>query len=321
MTYDIIGDIHGHADKLRALLTKMQYSELKGVWRHSDRKAVFLGDYIDRGPKQLETVMIVRRMVEAGTAEAIMGNHEFNAIAWYHKQPNIARRHLRTHTGLEGKKNRNQHRQFIGAVNGRPGLHKELVDWFLTLPLWLDLNTFRAVHACWHPQFINFLRPYLDSNNCLTLNLMSPACREPKFEPLKDTPEPTIFKAVETLTKGIEVPLPATASFFDKDKHQRKRVRIAWWKVEDNTFRSASLLSPFPDAPWGDRKVPSYAILGCPTDKPLFFGHYWFQGAIGPLPGWRNVACLDYSVAMNGKLVAYRLGEERTLKEENFVWV
>ena len=81
MSYDIIGDIHGHADALRTLLTKLDYREVQGVFRHPDRMAIFVGDFIDRGPKQLESVTIVRRMVEADTALAVMGNHEFNAIA------------------------------------------------------------------------------------------------------------------------------------------------------------------------------------------------------------------------------------------------
>ena len=65
MNYDIIGDIHGHADALKALLTHMGYRESRRVWRHPGRKAIFVGDFIDRGPKQVETVEIARRMVEA----------------------------------------------------------------------------------------------------------------------------------------------------------------------------------------------------------------------------------------------------------------
>jgi hypothetical protein len=42
---------------------------------------------IDRGPKQLATVDLVRRMVEAGSARGVMGNHEFNAIAWATPDP------------------------------------------------------------------------------------------------------------------------------------------------------------------------------------------------------------------------------------------
>ncbi len=81
-SYDVIGDMHGHADKLTALLRKMDYSEHDGVWRHPTRQAIFVGDLIDRGPQQLETVDIVRRMVDAGTAQVVLGNHEFNAVAY-----------------------------------------------------------------------------------------------------------------------------------------------------------------------------------------------------------------------------------------------
>jgi len=48
--YDLIGDIHGHADALRRLLATLDYTRHQGGYRHSDRRAIFLGDFIDRGP-------------------------------------------------------------------------------------------------------------------------------------------------------------------------------------------------------------------------------------------------------------------------------
>ena len=63
---DFIGDIHGYADQLTALLEKMGYSVKYGIYSHPTRKVVFIGDYIDRGPKIRETLMIVRNMVESG---------------------------------------------------------------------------------------------------------------------------------------------------------------------------------------------------------------------------------------------------------------
>ena len=87
--YDIIGDIHGHADALVSLLKKMGYEDKWGAWRHPERKAIFMGDFIDKGPKQVETVDIVRRMVEENNAMAVMGNHEFNAIAWHLPRPEM----------------------------------------------------------------------------------------------------------------------------------------------------------------------------------------------------------------------------------------
>ncbi len=56
MNYDIIGDIHGHADALKALLSDLGYRERDGTWRRPDRQAIFLGDFIDRGPEQVESV-------------------------------------------------------------------------------------------------------------------------------------------------------------------------------------------------------------------------------------------------------------------------
>ena len=95
--YDVIGDIHGCADRLEALLSRLGYEKSGGVWKHPDRMAVFLGDYIDRGPQILETLTIVRNMREAGAAECLMGNHEFNAVCWNTPDPEHPGEYLRSH--------------------------------------------------------------------------------------------------------------------------------------------------------------------------------------------------------------------------------
>ena len=65
--YDIIGDIHGHADELHALLDILGYGN--GTASHAEgRKVIFLGDFIDRGPKIREALETVRGMVETGNA-------------------------------------------------------------------------------------------------------------------------------------------------------------------------------------------------------------------------------------------------------------
>ena len=51
-------------------------------YRHPTNIALFLGDLIDRGPQQLECIRIPRMMRDAGSAKILMGNHEFNAIAY-----------------------------------------------------------------------------------------------------------------------------------------------------------------------------------------------------------------------------------------------
>ena len=144
--YDIIGDIHGQADKLEALLRKLGYREAAGVWHHPERQVIFVGDFIDRGPAQLRSVNIARRMVDAGTALAVMGNHELNAIAWHTPNARQPGEYLRPHRSVKwGNKNRQQHERFLAEVEQQPKLHAELIDWFLTLPLWLELTRLRVV--------------------------------------------------------------------------------------------------------------------------------------------------------------------------------
>ena len=81
MNFDIIGDIHRHSDALIAQLKLMGYRKRNGAWKHPERSAIFVGDFIDRGPNQIEIVDIVRRMVDAGNVMAVMGNHELNGGA------------------------------------------------------------------------------------------------------------------------------------------------------------------------------------------------------------------------------------------------
>ncbi|MBC6417564.1 MAG: polynucleotide kinase-phosphatase [Prochloron sp. SP5CPC1] len=89
--FDIIGDIHGCYDELEALLQNLGYqitahpnpgSGWYGpVYHHSEgRKAVFLGDLVDRGPKILATLKLVRNMVELGSALCVPGNHDMKLV-------------------------------------------------------------------------------------------------------------------------------------------------------------------------------------------------------------------------------------------------
>jgi hypothetical protein len=56
MNCEFIGDIHGHADAAEALLDHLGYRQTGGAWRHPERQVLFVGDFIDRGPQQRESV-------------------------------------------------------------------------------------------------------------------------------------------------------------------------------------------------------------------------------------------------------------------------
>jgi len=80
--FDIIGDVHGCVDELRALLAALGYlpDESSG-YRHPDgRKAVFLGDLVDRGAGAPDVLRMAMAMVGAGTALAVPGNHDLKLV-------------------------------------------------------------------------------------------------------------------------------------------------------------------------------------------------------------------------------------------------
>ena len=308
MQYDIVGDIHGQADKLEALLKAMGYQHKGGAYRHPSRTAIFVGDFIDRGPRQVDTCRLVREMVDTGSAQAVMGNHEFNAVAWFMRDPQAGGEdhYLRPRHGEKGQKNRQQHEAFLAEVEDTP-MHQELVDWFLTLPLWLDLPELRVVHACWHDRLISSLEPLLGQGRTLTPDLMVRASRQ-------DDP---VFEAVEALTKGIEVPLPSGHYFHDKDGHERRNVRIRWWEEGSDTYRDLAIMreperQKLPDLPLNHTAKPVYD-----KRKPVFYGHYWMQGE--PELQGSHFACVDYSAGKGGPLVAYRWDGEEQLEPGHFV--
>lgn len=71
--YDIIGDVHGCATQLEALLAELGYQKASGTseYCHPDRHAIFGGDLIDRGTEQLRVLQIAKDMVEAGSAQIV----------------------------------------------------------------------------------------------------------------------------------------------------------------------------------------------------------------------------------------------------------
>jgi hypothetical protein len=307
MAYDIIGDIHGHADELVALLDKLNYRHDGYCYRHNDRQAIFLGDFIDRGSQQRAVINIVMPMVKSGAAQSVLANHEFNALAFHTKDPELSNEWLRPHNF----KNIKQHERFLeefGAADHKDEL-KKVLDWFYTLPLWLELDGIRVIHACWHEPSIKSLYGKLGPNNTLTRDLLIKASR-------KDTAE---YQAIEVLLKGWEQPLPNGSYFKDKDGNVRREIRTKWWLNGPVSLNEASLL---PDLISSSSLAESALIElpGYSESEPLVFvGHYWLTGE--PTPLANNVACLDYSVAKNGKLVAYRWNGESRLNKNNYVFV
>jgi hypothetical protein len=301
--YDIIGDIHGHATKLINLLVKMDYQLVDGVYKHATRKAIFVGDYIDRGLEEANTLQIVKSMVEAGSALAIMGNHEFNAICYATQHPNHSGHYLREHSA----KNYNQHSAFLNEYPLGSKEHKEIIDWFKTLPVFLDLEHIRIVHACWHQPTIDKLSDELNPDNTIPEAMYITASNE----------EHEHYQYIENVVKALEQPLPDGITFADKDDNPRTAIRIKWWSKEHPTYRNLALTVPEKSM----HQIPNTEIDNVylyNSEKPVFFGHYWMSGQ--PKLQSNKVACTDYSAGKNGQLVAYRWSGESELEESQFVF-
>src|SRR5260221_8710287 len=204
---DVIGDTHGYADKQRRLLSRLGYEQSGGVYGSPDRRAIFVGDLIDRGDAIGEVIEIVEGMVRAGAARIVMGNHEFNALCYH--TPDEKGGYLRPRT----KKNCAQHAATLTYFKKNPGAKDRALDWFHSFPLCLDLGFARIVHAAWSPTAMRTLKTaYLTPEG---LGLAS----------TKGTPE---YRAIETLLKGVEASLPSEVPFLDKDGNPRHEIRVRW---------------------------------------------------------------------------------------------
>lgn len=316
--YDIIGDIHGYADQLERLLAELGYrvSNDSGAYHHPSRTAIFVGDLIDRGSEHLRVLEIVTAMVDAESARMVLGNHEFNALAYATEAPDRPGTYLRPHS----EKNDQQHHEFLEQVSGET--RARYLAWFWKQPLWLDLGDIRLVHACWHQGSIDFLERELGGNRLRSVDDLVRAST--KGDP--------VYIAVETLLKGPEISLTEYKQepYLDKDGHPRDKARLRWWDGEATTLRGLAEIGesfttvdgkPYPPLP--DIEVDQkYRAFVYEDEVPVFYGHYWRRGEPQQTRDWTGVtACVDFSVAKGGALMAYRWSGENRIVPDNYIAV
>ncbi|WP_170143315.1 metallophosphoesterase [Orbus hercynius] len=302
--FDIIGDIHGQATKLKQLLIKLGYKKTDQGFTHNEYKVIFVGDFIDRGPHQLETLAIIKEMIDNQNAYAVMGNHEFNAIGWMTPSAQHPDTFLRKHNAIHHK----QHKIFLEQLGHNEALHQYWIEWFKSLPLFLDLAHIRVIHACWDNQCIDRILPYLDERHCLKAQYIEQA-----FDPTCE-----LFEYCETLLKGKEITLPDGVYYQDKEGTTRHRSRIKWWLKRADTLRKLCMIPDAECIKGLEQKIDINLEL-YQDKKPVFFGHYWFSGKPAILTP--KMVCVDYSAALDsGKLVAYRYQGESQLINQHFIY-
>jgi len=243
-------------------------------------------------------------MFDSDNAITLIENHEYNALCFNFKETKGG--HLRKHL----IKNIIQHYETLKQFQNRQKEYEDYLDWFKTLPLYYETDTFRAVHACWDKKSIDYLRQLL-VNDRFTDELIYQSVK-------KETP---LHEAVELTLKGKEIKMPEGLFFMDKDGTRRTEIRIKWWEnPSDMTYKSISIepLENLPEYPIESTELLSDDYYQS-KDKFVFFGHYWLKGE--PSLYKENICCLDYSVAKGGHLAAYRLDEENILDRNKFIYV
>lgn len=317
MGYDVIGDVHGQDGKLERLLALMGYVPSGvGYQAPQGRQAVFLGDLIDRGPGQVRVLEIVRAMVESGDALCIMGNHEFNAIAYVVDDPSNPGEALRPNRGDSAKcqKNRQQHAEFLAQVGEGSDVQLGWVDWFRSLPPYMKLGGIRLVHGCWDDQAIATLNAGgWGEGQRLTDELLQEACR--MVTPKEESP---MMKARKLLTCGLEIDLPQGKCIVAKGGMTFGNVRVANWRDWAKSFQELALVPDGQESVLQDMEWPADLVVTKITGAPVFVGHHWFSGH--PVVESPKLACLDWSAGKGGPLVAYRWDGEDELSNDKLIW-
>lgn len=303
--YDIIGDVHGYASLLKKLLLQLGYEKTLNGYKHPERKAIFLGDFINRGPEIRKTLRTVRKMVENGNAYAILGNHEIYAITYSLKEKDgtfVVKTKNKDYLALN-----KTIREFMDYKEE----WKEHINWMLKLPLYLDLGKIRIVHACWSDSAIEWLIRAEQSG------------KSPKdiFRKVYKKPKSKTSKNINTLTKGIDFKLPGNLKIINNKGVSPRSYRLRWWENSDGkTFEEMSFDSKFslPDYVIPKEIAPVLSPYS-PTSPPVFFGHYCRHK--GPYIIKPNICCVDSCVAGSKTLTAYSWGGEQELNPENLVHV
>ncbi|WP_227875816.1 metallophosphoesterase [Kushneria konosiri] len=305
--FDLIGDVHGCGDLLESLLEQMGYQRRNGVYTHASRRAIFLGDLIDRGSHIQKALEIVRTMVDAGTALVVMGNHEAHALK--HCLGQGGRGFTMPRAG--GRSERVM-LETLQQFERAPRLWASYLEWFLEMPLCLEFERFRVAHACWDE---TLLRPFLNDHpdGGIDRHFLAAAS-------VQGSPE---HRILDRTTRGTQLRLPNGQVIRSMDGAHRSVFRTHFWarspqSYGDVVFQPDPLPPEFEDHPLRDeerRRLVHYES----SQRPLFVGHYWCEG-IPSLPT-ANIACLDYSAVRGGRLVAYRFDGESALDAGRFCWV
>lgn len=237
---DILGDTHGEIDALHDLLAHLGY---RPDGTHPEgRRLVFLGDLTDRGPDSPAVVGLVQRLVDAGLAQCILGNHDLNILLgekkfdnnWFHGKEFF----------LDGK-------LVPQALVHDDQTRRSIKDFFRRLPLVLERPGLRVVHACWHNEMVDLARQATDVVELYDryVRIIEAEDSTKNLDEIDRGLAHQNRNPVKVLTSGMErrVAVPFEAS--GKTRHEE---RVPWWgDYADPVYVIFGHYAAFPGEPHG----------------------------------------------------------------------
>lgn len=223
---DVIGDVHGEIAALQTLCHKLGYDS---VGRHPEgRRLVFVGDLGDRGVDSPRVIEWVRDRILEGRAQAVLGNHDFNALeaaaggtmktelSWLFDEANPF----------------SHHGQRVPQVQARGQRREDLLKFYATLPVALERGgelPLRIAHAEWEPAMIERLRHQTDVVRAQREERRVVQHAIDAAGGCDDTTRKLLHQncnAVKRITSGLEGRSPRPVVINDV---KRWEVRFPWW--------------------------------------------------------------------------------------------
>ena len=220
---DIVGDVHGEIEALRSLLRHLGYNENE---KHSQgRRLIFLGDLTDRGPDSPAVVDLVSALVNERRAQCVMGNHDLNILLDHRNHEN---KWFYGEDFLDEKGRVTPQRLADAAIRQR------VLDFFATLPLALERDDARIVHACWDDRMIGDAK---DASNPTGLyaryhHQIENDVANQNLDEVDKALQHQNRNPVKLLTSGPEERTDAPIFAGGKERHEK---RVLWWHNYTNS--------------------------------------------------------------------------------------
>jgi hypothetical protein len=216
---DVVGDVHGEIDALRSLMRHLGYGEDGS--HPQDKRLVFVGDLTDRGPDSPAVVDLVKRLVGAGRAQCVLGNHDLNILLGERKHDNHW--FYGEQWALDGSD------EPTPAMLADDGIRQRVLDFFRSLPLVLERSDLKVVHACWDDAMVELARQARDvvALHDQQVSIIESRHEGANLDKIDRGLEHQNLNPVKVLSSGKEQRVEPPFYSSGKWRHEE---RVQWWK-------------------------------------------------------------------------------------------